>query len=50
MSEMVRVHGHVKEIWEGVIESHVYPNKDQITVMKKTDAYLSTFLTKLLQS
>ena len=47
---MVRLHGSVKEIWEGINESYVHPVKDQITIMKKTDTYMPTLLTKLLQS
>ena len=44
MPEMVRLHGSVKDIWEGINESYV------ITIMKKTDTYMPTLLTKLLQS
>ena len=35
MPEIVRLHGSVKEIWEGVNESYLHPVKDQITVMEK---------------
>ena len=45
MPKMVRLHGNVKEIWEGVNEGYVHPVKDQITVMKKTDTYMPTLLT-----
>ena len=46
---MVRLHGSVKEPWKGVNKSYVHPVKDQITIMKKTDNYMPTLLTKLLQ-
>ena len=35
MTEMVRLHGSVKEIWEGINESYVHPVTFQITIMKK---------------
>ena len=50
MPEMVLLYGSVKEIWESVDESYVLPAKDQITIRRKTDTYMSTLLTKLLQS
>ena len=50
MPEMVTLHGSVKEIWEGINESFVHHVKDQIIMMKKTNTYMPTLLTKLLQS
>ena len=50
MPEMVRWHGSVKEIWESINESYVYPVKDQITIMKKIETNMSILLTKLHQS
>ena len=46
MTEMVRLHGSVKEIWEGINESYVHPVTYQITIMKKTNTYMPTLLTK----
>ena len=50
MPELIQLHGSVKEIWEGVNENYVPPVTDQIPIMKKTDTYIPTLLTKLLQS
>ena len=50
MPEMVRLHGSVKEIRKGMNEKYIHPVKDQITITKKTDSYMPTLLTKLLQS
>ena len=47
MPEMVRLHGSVREIWESINKSYVHPVKDKITVMKNTDTYMPTLLTKL---
>ena len=49
MPEMVRLYGSVKEIWKGINGSYVHPVTDQITTIKKTDTYMPTLLTKLLQ-
>ena len=46
---MVALHGSIKKIWEGVNKNYVHPVKEQITAMKKTDTYMPTLLTKLLQ-
>ena len=43
--EMIRLHGSVKEIWRDVNERFVLPVKDQVTIMKKTDANMPTLLT-----
>ena len=50
MTEMVRLHGSVTEIWEGVNKCYVHLIKDQITVMKKTDTYMPILLTRLLHN
>ena len=47
---MVRLCDNVKEICEGTYESYVHSVEDKITIMKKTDTYMPTFLTMLLQS
>ena len=49
-TKMVRLHGSAKEIRVGVNESYVHFVEDQITVIKKTDTYITTLLTRLLQS
>ena len=48
MPAMVRLHGSVKEMCNGLNESFVHTVKDQITVMEKTDTHMPTLLIKLL--
>ena len=47
MPEMIKLHGSVNEIWQGLNEGYVHPIKDQITIIKKTDTYMPTLLQSL---